>query len=199
MTYTTKELIQILDRELCASWKGERVLLSANERFQDPVLSMALGQDKISKVYAYREFREQVHQYQRTHQVSGLVWREFQFQGKSLRFPELHNQLVAVPTDKEVLRAAKGSVLAFWQQATQGMQFWLVGKQLVRITAEEIARLAKGTEWAEVEAAQNELYLGLCWGNPAECHYQRAYPDSGCDRAIAAKTEPRSLKLIGSW
>jgi hypothetical protein len=199
MIYTTEELIQILEEELRASWQGERILLSANQRIKDPVLAMALGEDKISKVYAYREFRDQIHRYQLQHQVSGLVWRECNFQGKSLRFCELHNQLIAVPQDKEILKAVKVSVLEFWRQATQGMSFWLVRKHLELVSDRQVEQFAQEAEWAEVEATRQELYLGLCWGRPEECHYQWAYPQSGCDRVVAARAEPRSHKLIGSW
>jgi hypothetical protein len=50
-------------------------------------------------------------------------------------------------------------------------------------------------EWAELDAAQTELYLGLCWGNPQEYQYQWAKPDSGCHRIIAAKDEPSAIKV----
>jgi len=199
MTYTTQELIQILDRELQASWQGDRVLLSAQNRIPDPVLAMALGSKKISKVYAYREFREQVHQYQQQYQVSGLVWRECSFRGQTFRFQELHNQLIAIPQDKATLMAAKACVFDFWQQTTQGLQLWRARKTPSPISAAEVKQLAGTAEWAEVEATRKELYLGLCWGNPAECHYQRSFPDSGCNRLLAAPTEPRSLKLMVSW
>jgi hypothetical protein len=199
MTYTTTELIQILEDELRASWQGERILLSARKRLKDPVLAMALGEDKISKVYAYREFRDQIHRYQLQHRVSGLVWRECRFQGQQVRFCELHNQLIAVPHDKEVLIAAKVSVLEFWREVTQGMKFWRVGKQLEPITAQQVEQLAQQAQWAEVEAARQELYLGLCWGSPEECHYRWAYPKSGCDRIAAAHSELQSHKLIASW
>ncbi|MDY6782696.1 MAG: hypothetical protein SW833_09155 [Cyanobacteriota bacterium] len=199
MIYTTEELIQILEDELRASWQGERVLLSARKRLKDPVLAMALGEDKISKVYAYREFRDQIHRYQLQHQVSGLVWRECCFQGKQVRFCELHNQLIAVPQDKEVLISVKASVLEFWREATGGMKFWRVGKQLESMTAQQVEQLAQRAQWAEVEAARYELYLGLCWGSPEECHYRWAHPKSGCDRIAAAHSELRSHKLIGSW
>lgn len=199
MTYTTQELIQILDRELQASWQGDRILLSAQDRLKDPVLTTILGSKKISKVYAYREFREQVHQYQQQYQVSGLVWRQCSFQGKTFRYQELHNQLIAIPQDKATLIAAKAAVFDFWQQTTAGMRFWRARKTPSPISAAEVEELTNSAEWAEVEATRNELYLGLCWGNPAECHYQRSFPDSGCNRLLAAQTEPRSLKLMVSW
>ncbi|MBD2577456.1 hypothetical protein H6G50_07130 [Oscillatoria sp. FACHB-1406] len=198
MTYTTEELIQILEDELRASWQGERVLLSASKRFKDPVLAMMLGEDKISKVYAYRDFRDQIHRYQLQHRVSGLVWRECKFQGKSLQFRELHNQLICVPQDKEILKASKDAVLEFWRQATQEMNFWRVRKYLEPLSVQQVEELANDAEWLQIEAVRQELYLGLCWGRPEDCHYRWAYPESGCDRIAAAQTEPRSHELMAS-
>ncbi len=195
MTYTTQDLIQILDREMHASWRGERVLLSAGDRFNDPVLSLALGSDRISKVYAYREFREQVHDYQRQHNISGLVWRECRFHDRSVSYPELHNQLTAIPADKDRLRAAKPAVLDFWRAAAADLSLWLAGDEPQQMNRETVEQLARDAEWAEVDATRQELYLGLCWGQPDECHYRWALPDSGCRRFVAAERYPQNIKV----
>lgn len=195
MTYTTQELIQILDQELRANWQGERIVLSSAERINNPVIAKALDLQKISKVFAYQDFRHQIHQYQRQQNVSGLVWRVTTFNGKNIRFPELHNQLVAIPGDKEILLAAKESVLAFWQEITEQMNFWLAENRHSAIASEYVNYLAKQAEWAEVDAARTELYLGLCWGNPQECQYRWAKPKSGCNRIIAAIDKPSAIKV----
>ena len=195
MTYTTQELIQILDQELQATWQGRRIVLSSAERINNPVIAKALDLQKISKVFAYQDFRRQIHEYQHQHQVSGLVWRESTFKEQRLRFPELHNQLVAVSGDKETLIAAKESVWEFWQEVTEGMSFWLAGDRHRQITADYTEYLARQAEWAEIDAARTELYLGLCWGNPQECQYRWAKPKSGCNRIIAATDQPSSIKV----
>ncbi|MDJ0718947.1 MAG: hypothetical protein QNJ54_32765 [Prochloraceae cyanobacterium] len=203
MTYTTQQLIEILDRELRANWRGQRILLSSTDRIDNPVIAKALDPQKLSKVFAYQDFRQQVHQYQRQHQVSGIVWRMSTFQGKSVRTPELHNQLIAVTGDKETLMAAKESILAFWAEVTEKMRFWLastqptysLGNNRKSIATDQIEELIELAEWAEIDAAREELYLGLCWGNPQEHQYQWAYPQSGCYRIIAATDEPSSIKV----
>ena len=195
MTYTTQELIQILDQELQATWQGRRIVLSSAERINNPVIAKALDLQKISKVFAYQDFRRQIHEYQHQHRVSGLVWRESIFNEQRLCFPELHNQLVAVPGDKETLIAAKASVWEFWQEVTEGMSFWLAGDRHRQITADYTEYLARQAEWAEIDAARTELYLGLCWGNPQECQYRWAKPKSGCNRIIAATDQPSSIKV----
>jgi hypothetical protein len=195
MPYSTQELIQILDQELRAHWKGQRLLLSSAKRINSVVLAKALGPEKLSRAFAYPDFRAQVHKYQRRHRVSGLIQRQCVFDGRVLQFPELYNQLVTVPSDKEKLMAAKGRVITFWQQAIQGKTLWLAGCKTRRIMASDVERLIQQAEWAELDVARDELYLGLCWGNPEECHYQWARPDSGCDRIVATVTEPDTIKV----
>lgn len=195
MSYTTEQLIEILDQELRATWKGERLLLSSTQRLANPVIAKALGAQKLSKVFAYQDFRAQVHQYQREHRVSGLVWRTCCFGGVSVHFPELHNQLIAIPSDKETLMAAKESVLAFWRQVTANLTLYQAKNKLQKISPQQIEQVAQRLEWAEVNAAQTELYLSLCWGNPQECYNQWAYPRSGCEQFIATVSKPSSIKI----
>ena len=195
MTYTTEELIQILDQELRASWKGERIVLSSANRIDNPVISMALGTEKLSKVFAYQDFQSQIHEYQKVHQVSGVVWGTCSFANHILRRPEIHNQLIAIPGDKEILTKAKAEVMDFWWQTTQGMKFWQAGHDPKPLTADFVTRAAQETEWAEIDVAQTELYLGLCWGNPKECRYQWAHPESGCQQIVAASDTPSAIKV----
>lgn len=195
MPYTTDELIHILDQELKAHWKGERVLLSSENRLENPVIAKAIGSEKLSKVFAYQDFRDQIHQYQLEHQVSGLIWKVRRFQSYSVRSPELHNQLIPIPSDKVILIQAKPDVLAFWRQSTQDMSYWLAGHDPQHVSTAYVEELLRQTEWVEVDAAQTEVYLSLCWGDPKTCHYQWAQPDSGCIRVIASVSQPGSIKV----
>ncbi|MBV8885717.1 MAG: hypothetical protein JO235_17215 [Chroococcidiopsidaceae cyanobacterium CP_BM_RX_35] len=204
MPYSTEELIQILERELHAHWQGQRCLLSSAERLSHPALAKALGPQKLSRVFAYPEFRAQVHEYQRQHQISGLVQRHCTFKGQSFEFPELHNQLIVIPGDKEKLMAAKRDVIDFWQQITQRFAgafsgasraqaqcqtLWLANGKRKRTTASHVQQLIEQAEWAELDGGYQELYLGLCSGNPEVCHYQWASPDSRCEQVVAVIDE----------
>jgi hypothetical protein len=195
MPYTTAELIHILNQELNAHWKGERLLLSSESRLADPVIAKALGSQQLSKVFAYQEFRDQVHQYQLEHQVSGLIWKTRRFQNHEVRSPELHSHLIAIPSDKDILIQSKDAVLDFWHRCIPGLGLWLAGYDPQPTTYAYVEALITQTEWAEVEAAQTELYLSLCWGDPKTCHYQWAQPESGCIRVIAAGSKPGSIKV----
>lgn len=195
MSYTTEQLLEILDQELRAMWKGERMLLSSAERLNNPVVAKALGTKKLSQVFAIQDFRAQIHAYQQEHGVSGLLWHTCEFQGFSVRQPELHPQLTAIPQDKAELMAAKASVVEFWRQARGGLRLWLAGTPPIPTTAEHVEQLIAHSEWAEVAATRSELYLTLCWGNPKECYCEWAKPDSGCDRIIAAAAQPSAIKV----
>ncbi|TVP65313.1 MAG: hypothetical protein EA342_14500 [Leptolyngbya sp. LCM1.Bin17] len=195
MSYTTEQLLDFLDQELRATWKGERVVLSSADRLDNPVISKAIGTDKLSKVYAIQDFRAQLHDYQRQHGVSGLVWHTCQFQGRSLRIPELHPQLIAIPADKLTLVAAKPALIQFWREAIGDLNLWLAGHVPRPTTLDHINTLIAASEWAELAATRSELYLTLCWGDPKDCHYDWAKPDSGCDRIIATIGEPSGIKL----
>jgi hypothetical protein len=195
MTYTTEQLLAFLDQELRATWRGERVVLSSDERLDNPVIAKAIGADKLSKVFAIQDFRAQIHHYQRQHGVSGLVWHTCHFQGQRLRVPELHPQLIATSEDKLTLTAAKPAIIQFWQAATPSLRLWLAGRPAQSTTLDHVNDLIAACEWAELSAARTEIYLTLCWGDPKDCHYDWAKPESGCDRIIAAPGEPSGIKV----
>ena len=202
MTYTTDELIEILDRELKENLKGKRVVLSSAQRINDPVVAKALNMDRVNKVFAYRDFRSQIHKYQQDHQVSGIIWRTCTFEGQTITYPEIHSQLTAILGDKSILISARQEILDFWDRVTAKMSFWLVnnstgnhGNHHQPIDLSYLKKLINQTEWAEIDAARTEVYLGLCWGEPQEHQYQWAKPKSGCDRIIATVSKPSAIKI----
>ena len=194
MSYTTEELLDFLDQELQAAWRGERLVLSSDQRL-NPVVAKAIGTSKLSKVFAVQDFRDQIHHYQREHSVSGLVWHTCRFQGRSYQFPELHPQLVPIPEDKVVLTQAKAGVIEFWRSSIDGLRLWRSGSPPLPLEMTTVERWIEEVEWAEIDATRSELYLRLCWGDPKVCHYDWARPDSGCERIIAAIAEPSSIKV----
>ncbi len=195
MAYTTAQLLDILDAEMKAAVRGDRLLLSTDSRIDDPVIAKAIGPQKLSQIYAFRDFRDQIHQYQIAEGVSGIVWRDCHFQGNSVHFPEIHPQLTATAEDKLRLGAAKGAVISFWRDAIAGLDLWRAGNPPEPIERSRVETLIDHAEWADVEATRSELYLLLCWGNPKESYYAWAYPESGCDRVIATKGQPSGIKV----
>jgi hypothetical protein len=195
MAYTTAQLLEILDTEMKAAVRGDRLLLNGDGRLDNPVITKAIGPQKLSQIYAFQDFRDQIHQYQVAEGVSGLVWRDCHFAGHQVRFPEVHPQLAAIAEDKLKLSAAKGAVIAFWRQAKGDLRLWRAGNPPEPIAADKVEGLIERAEWADVEATRSELYLLLCWGNPKESYYAWAYPESGCDRIIATASQPSGIKV----
>lgn len=195
MAYTTAQLLEILDAEMKAAVRGDRLLLMGDRRLDNPVITKAIGPQKLSKIYAFQDFREQIHQYQIAESVSGIVWRECHFRGRSVRFPEIHPQLTAIAEDKLKLGAAKGAVIAFWRDSIADLRLWRATNPPEPVAIAQVNALIERAEWADVEATRSELYLLLCWGNPKESYYAWAYPESGCDRIIATRTQPSGIKV----
>ncbi len=195
MAYTTAQLLDILDAEMKAAVRGDRLLLNGDARLDNPVITKAIGPQKLSKIYAFQDFRDQIHQYQIAEGVSGIVWRECNFAGRSVRFPEIHPQLTATAEDKLRLGAAKGAVIAFWRACIPELKLWRGSNPPEPIERSRVEVLIENAEWADVEATRSELYLLLCWGNPKESYYAWAYPESGCDRIIATRTKPSGIKV----
>lgn len=195
MLYATDQLIDILDAELRAMWRGDRILPSSVQRLEHPAIAHMLGAQKLSRCYGYRDFREQIHQYQREHQVSGLVWRSCTFERQIICYPELHNQLIAIPSDREILLEAKTQVLDFWREVTAQIPVWSHSLPPHPVASTEVEAIAPQAEWVEIDATRTELYLGLCWGDLREYQFPNAKPASGCARFIAARDRPTPIKI----
>ena len=185
--YSTEELIKILADERRACMNGERLNLAASAS-GSPLLDQFLKPDGIQKFSAYRDFKAAVHRYQRQHQISGIVWRQITMKGQTLRYPAVDDQLVALSSDLELLKAAKVSILAFWYSVTQDMDLYLSinsGKDYRRIVPDEVEAIAHRTEWTSLSVHGNstflEIILQLGWGKPEEACYKRGWPTSGSE------------------
>ncbi|MBE9125189.1 MULTISPECIES: hypothetical protein [unclassified Coleofasciculus] len=185
--YSTEELIKILADERRACMNGQRLNLAASAS-GNPLIDRFLKPDGIQKFSAYRDFKAAVHGYQRQHQISGIVWRQLIIEGKTLRYPAVDDQLVALSRDVELLKAAKASILRFWWQVTSDMDLYLsikLGRDYRQITPEDARAIASKTEWANLFKHGNarflEIILQLGWGQPEEASYKRGWPASGSE------------------
>lgn len=186
--YSTQELISILASERRACLNGERLSLAVKTSGVNPLIDKFLKSEAVQKFTAYQDFKAAVHRYQREYQVSGIVWNEVTVKGKTLSFPEVNDQLIAIPRDLEILKNAKGSLLNFWYQVTSGMDLYLSyrsGKDYQRITKEDVEKIANRSEWAGLCKWENssflEMVLQLSWGKPEEASYRRGWPEAGSD------------------
>jgi hypothetical protein len=197
--YSTEELIQILADERRACMNGERLNLAASAS-GNPLIDQFLKPDGIQKFSAYRDFKAAVHRYQRQHQVSGIVWRQLTIKEKTLNYPVVDEQLVALSNDLEILKTAKASILAFWWQATLGMDLYLsinTGKDYRQIMPNDVRAIAYRTEWASLSQHGNstflEIILQLGWGKPEEASYKRGWPTSGSEYIHAVNPGKRPI------
>lgn len=185
--YTTEDLIQILRSERQACLEGKRlklaVIVSGN-----PLIDQFIKTDGLQKFTAYQDFKAAIHEYQQEHQVSGIVWREITIREKTLRYPEVDAQLIALPNDIEILKSAKNSVIEFWRSVSLGLDFYLSinnSKEYRQITISDVDRMTQRTEWTSLWKWENpnflEIVLQLGWGKPEEASYRRGFPASGSE------------------
>jgi hypothetical protein len=186
-TYTTQELLQILAEEQRACMQGRRLSLMAKVSGIDP-LDRLIDPKGIQKFTAYQNFRAQIHAYQREQGVSGLVWKSLALGAHRLDYPELHDQLIALPDDLETLQRFRGRIIAFWQAITTGFDRYLSvagGREFCAITEGDRQRLTDRAEWARLDLRGRQLpcevVLQLGWGDPALARYRRDWPQSGSE------------------
>lgn len=165
--------------------------------------------ESLDSMEAYWAVRETIQKYQQDNRISGIVWKEIAYRGKSVRVPEVHDQLVSVPGDKQILVASTPAILDWWAEVTEGMELWKTVDDDIPIILEEILLSAPLTEWAEVHLwdhpetniicletgerwveARLELKLNLCWGIPENVAYV-GHSESGSEWFDAT---PRNLK-----
>lgn len=197
--YTTQELIQILANERRACLQGQRLNLAvkASGNF---VIDKYLKIEGLQKFTAYQDFKAAVHRYQRENDVSGIVWRQLTVKGKTLSYPEVDAQLIAVQSDIELLKNFKAHIIAFWDEITVGMDIYLSlnhGKDYRQIIPVDVKRIIYRAEWASLWKSENsnflEIILQLGWGQPQEAAYKRGWPDSGSEYIHAVNPGNRPI------
>ncbi|MBW4477872.1 MAG: hypothetical protein KME54_13625 [Tolypothrix brevis GSE-NOS-MK-07-07A] len=197
--YTTEELIQILRSERQACLKGERLKLEVTVS-GNPLIDQFIKSDGLQKFTAYEDFKAAIHDYQKEYQVSGIIWRKVTIKSKTLRYPEVDTQLIALPCDLEVLKNTKNSLLNFWDEVTDKMDLYLSfnnSKQYQQIIKTDVERIAQRTEWASLCVFENsnflEIILQLGWGKPEEASYKRGRPHSGSEYIHAVNPGNRPI------
>lgn len=192
--YSTEALIQILEAERRACLRGERLNLTATPFIGNAAVDAFLKPDAVQKFSAFQDFKAAIHDYQQQNGVSGIVWREIVLRGRSLRYPQVDDRLIAIPRDLDVLKGARSSILEFWYAATTGMDLYLSvnqGRDYQKIARGEIEGLVDRTEWANVWKWENatflEAVLQLGWGQPERAAYRRDGRSSGSEYVHAVE------------
>ncbi len=192
--YTQAELINILEAERQACLHGRRLNLTETHSTGNPVIDRFLKSEGVQKFTAYQNFKAAIHEYQREHQVSGIVWREMTVKGNTLNYPAVDDELIALPVDLMTLKSAKMTMLAFWRQVTVEMDLYLSinsGKDFRSIEPRDVEAIVQRTEWVNLWKWEKldflEILLQLGWGKPEEAYYKRGWPTSGSEYIHAVK------------
>ena len=193
--YTTKELIEILADERRACLKGKRLKLEVTVS-GNPVIDQFIKTDGLQKFTAYQDFKAAIHEYQRKYQVSGIINQTINVKGKTLHYPAVDSQLITLPDDITILKAAKNSILNFWYEVTGDMDLYLSmnnGKQHQPIDKIDVEIIAQRTEWCGLWKWENsqflEIILQLGWGKVELAAYRRNFPVSGSEYIHAVNPE----------
>jgi hypothetical protein len=192
--YSTQELIEILAAEREACLRGDRLNLRASPFIGNAAVDRWLDPSAMQKFAAFQDFREQVHHYQRDQKVSGLVWCELTVNDRCLRFPRVHDHLIALESDLARLGQAKEEILQFWLEATEGMSLFLGlqgGKRYEWLDREAVWAIDRRAEWADIWMSEGDRFLQvvllLGWGLPQEAMYRRGSSRSGCEYLYAVR------------
>lgn len=175
--YNTEQLISILDTAVNRSVEIQCACspLSAPEAETADweIIHKFNAKNAAAALEGYWQLREQIHNYQHEHQISGLIAEERTYQGKTIKAFSVHEQLISILGDKEVLRKQTPKVIEWWVEVTQGMELWhsptFNREDDYRVSLEEILPLAPLVEWAEISVSnglRTEIDLKLCWGEP---------------------------------
>ena len=162
--YTTEDLLNILAAEYQACLKGQRLNLAATTTEVNPVVAPFVNTEAVQKFTAYRDFRDTIHRYQIEHQVSGIVWRQLTVKGQTIQYPEVAEQLLALPQDLEILRQAKANILYFWQNAIAGMDLYFAtnhGREHRPLVVSELVPLASNRTWLSLSKHERNDFLQL--------------------------------------
>lgn len=166
MIYTTEHLTSILVREF------DRCTSIISDKPNQLRSAFDIEQDAIACT-AYRDIRKQVWDYQMQHQISGLVWCEYDYAGHAIAFPKPHDQLIAIENDIEALKAAKRDVVQWWLKVVEGKTIWRDYDADHRLISnrEEVVSIARRADWAIPvidHGLTPRVILTLEWGVPED-------------------------------
>lgn len=126
-------------------------------------------ENSVKALDGYWDIKEQVHEYQKEHNVSGIFWKEWTYQGKTINCPTLHDQLIAIPGDKNILSDNSESVWKWWICVTRSLELWQSLNNADTLTnMSEIIAVKNRAEWIETFIVSGlsrwEIYISFNWG-----------------------------------
>jgi hypothetical protein len=168
-----------------------------------------LGVEKLAQVSYYHQTRDQVWQYQRDHNISGLIIETLEFNGNTIRFPMLSDQLIATADDMDVMRASKARVVSFFADFCQNNPAFISheiyskmgGQWPMETTLAFALEFAGDMEWAIIREISDwygaGLRLELGYGDMRDAPYIASKESESWifEASTATKwTDPRTIQ-----
>jgi hypothetical protein len=71
------------------------------------------------EIYSYWCFRDEIQEYQKRKNISSISFKEINWDGFILRYPEKEDQLIEMPQDKKIVERYKNKVIDFFIKFTE--------------------------------------------------------------------------------
>lgn len=183
---TTEELQEIVQREhdsFMNKEKGLPIKLSDEQaeqvERQAGLMGAFLGVERMATLSYFHDFKEQIWNYQREHEVSGLLIEEIEVDGKSIRFPSQAYWLILLESDLDILKAAKERMVDFFADYVRNNLVYLSyeiynkegGNWDMQTTLDFILHFAQDMDWALLSKGSifgDQVSLGLGYGSADE-------------------------------
>ena len=177
MVYTTEKLTEILVDEF------ERCASIISDKPQQCRTAFDMEQDAIA-CNAYQDVMRQIWHYQLQHQISGLIWCEYEYAGHAIIFPKVHEHLVALEGDIDALKAYKQRVIQWWLHIIDDRRIWRDYSEGQRVLSDvrTVLQIAQHVDWA-IPMIEDfpipQITIRLEWGVPEDV-VRMDRPASGC-------------------
>jgi hypothetical protein len=178
---TTEELLALLESKEFSSPENQKsakeISYGAYKLAVDyyEIVGAVLGSENINQVVNYRKFQEVIWEYQRQHQISGIIIKTVQLGDKTYRFPVPLKELLALENDLDILKAAVPRVIEAFTEYVSSRPLYLCytaydkwdGEHHIQTTLDYIKHEAGYAHWAEITVEEDtNVSLSLGWGNP---------------------------------
>ncbi|MBD2184949.1 hypothetical protein H6S82_01740 [Planktothrix sp. FACHB-1355] len=178
---TTEELLALLESKLFSGIKDEitetEISYTAYKlavNFYELVNAIWEG-EHTNQTISYEELKGIVWEYQRQHQISGVIIETVHLGNKTYRFPVALKELLVLESDLDILKAAVPRVIEAFTEYANSRPIYLCytaydkwdAEHHIQTTLEYIKHEATYADWAEITVDDDtNVSLSLGWGNP---------------------------------
>jgi len=163
-----------------------------------PVEAMLRHDIKVEWLKLFWNLRDQIWEKQIINGISGVCWVETNFCDKSIVLPELAENLVLAPGDKDIIISKRDEAIAWIEQFASAFKLWgITDTSAVECSWDDFLEESAIAEWVELSAEDDIsrvyvletgerheaptliLHISLCWGTPGHHEKLDSRPASG--------------------